>query len=143
MTDLFFFSSFLLLHYQARGPVSPRVVRVMPNTPCLVGAAASAACAGTSSSSADDVVAVSAMMSAAGLCITVEERLMDAVVGVSGRGTVTSPHSYSYQHICPSTRHIMYIMNRVNNNSYYSTVTLISVHQTIKKEQLFYLEFIY
>lgn len=51
----------------------------MPNTPCLVGAAASAACAGTVSTPAD-LDLVSAMMSAAGTCLTVEERLFDAVV---------------------------------------------------------------
>ena len=58
----------------------------MPNTPCLVGAAASVACTGAFSTAAD-VDDVSNIMSAAGLCITLdEERLMDAVVGVSGSG---------------------------------------------------------
>ena len=71
----------------AGGPPSgePKVVRVMPNTPCLVGASASAACAGANAG-AEDLERVTGLMSSAGLCLTVEERLFDAVTGVSGSG---------------------------------------------------------
>lgn len=55
---------------EAGGPSSPRVVRVMPNTPCLVGAAASAACAGTYAADGD-LHLVSKLMASAGTCITV------------------------------------------------------------------------
>ena len=62
----------------------PRVVRVMPNTPCVVGEAASAACAG-SAASEEDVRFVMRLMQSTGLCARVaNESLMDAVTGVSG-----------------------------------------------------------
>ena len=64
-------------------PAPIRVVRVMPNTPCLVGAAASAASVGSASTPAD-LDLVLRLMRGAGTCDVVEERLMDAVVGVSG-----------------------------------------------------------
>ena len=57
----------------------------MPNTPCLVGAAASAASVGSASTPAD-LDLVLRLMRGAGTCDVVEERLMDAVVGVSGSG---------------------------------------------------------
>lgn len=64
----------------------PRVVRVMPNTPCVVGEAASAACAG-SAASEEDVRFVMRLMQSTGLCARVaNESLMDAVTGVSGSG---------------------------------------------------------
>jgi pyrroline-5-carboxylate reductase len=64
----------------------PRVIRVMPNTPCVVNAAASAACSG-SSATAQDMDFVLRLMQSTGLCLRVKsERLMDAVVGVSGSG---------------------------------------------------------
>ena len=64
----------------------PRVVRVMPNTPCAVGEAASVACAG-SAASEQDVEVVVRLMQSVGLCARVAtERLMDAATGVSGSG---------------------------------------------------------
>ena len=62
-----------------------RVVRVMPNTPALLGAGAAAYCAGPQVSKADKD-AVEAIFSAVGICIEVEERHMDAVTGLSGSG---------------------------------------------------------
>ena len=74
-------------------PAPIRVVRVMPNTPCLVGAAASAASVGSASTPAD-LDLVLRLMRGAGTCDVVEERLMDAVVGVSGSGP-----AYAFQFI--------------------------------------------
>ena len=68
----------------------PRVVRVMPNTPCMVGAAASAACVGDDPAdpmlAAADLDGVVRLMRGCGECVVVPERLMDAVTGVSGSG---------------------------------------------------------
>ena len=64
----------------------PRVVRVMPNTPCAVGEAASGACAGSRATEAD-VARVLDLMRSVGVCVRVaDEGLLDAVTGVSGSG---------------------------------------------------------
>jgi len=65
--------------------VAERVVRAMPNTPALVreGMTALAMGAGVSE---DDVRLVRTVFEAVGLVVTVEERLMDAVTGLSGSG---------------------------------------------------------
>ena len=61
-------------------------MRVMPNTPCLVGEAASAACKGSAASD-EDVTFVVELMRSCGLCLNVSsESLLDAVTGVSGSG---------------------------------------------------------
>jgi len=65
------------------GPV--RVVRVMPNTPCLVGSGASAYCLGRHATPADGEI-VAAIFGAVGRVVAVEETLMDAVTGLSGSG---------------------------------------------------------
>lgn len=62
-----------------------RLVRVMPNTPCLVGASASGYCVG-SATSAEDGQLVAQLLSAVGKAIQVEEKLLDAVTGLSGSG---------------------------------------------------------
>lgn len=62
-----------------------RVVRVMPNVSCLVGEAASAYCLGRRAR-AGDARTVEAMLSATGRCMRVDEKLMDAVTGLSGSG---------------------------------------------------------
>jgi pyrroline-5-carboxylate reductase len=49
---------------------TPKVVRVMPNTPCLVGEAASAACKGSAASD-EDVTFVVELMRSCGLCLNV------------------------------------------------------------------------
>jgi len=61
------------------------VVRVMPNTPCLVGEGASAV-AGGSSARPNDVQLVQTMLEQLGLAIIVDEVYMDAVTAVSGSG---------------------------------------------------------
>ncbi|WP_341349599.1 pyrroline-5-carboxylate reductase [Desulfofundulus thermosubterraneus] len=61
------------------------VVRVMPNTPCLLGAGASALCLGTHAGVRDRERAM-AIFSAVGRAVEVPEGLMDAVTGLSGSG---------------------------------------------------------
>jgi len=62
-----------------------RVVRTMPNAPALVGSGATAYCVGPQVNRADRGI-VEDMFSAVGICLEVEERLMDAVTGLSGSG---------------------------------------------------------
>lgn len=62
-----------------------RVVRVMPNTPALVGASASAYALGSAATAADGRL-VHKLLSAVGLAIEVREAWLDAVTGLSGSG---------------------------------------------------------
>ncbi|MGA2256385.1 MAG: pyrroline-5-carboxylate reductase [Thermoguttaceae bacterium] len=62
-----------------------RLVRVMPNTPCLVGKGACAYCLGGTATLADGQL-VHQLLSAVGMAIEVEEKLLDAVTGLSGSG---------------------------------------------------------
>lgn len=70
-----------------------RVVRVMPNTPALVGAGASAFALGNSATPADGELAAR-LLSAVGLALAVKESQLDAVTGLSGSGP-----AYVYQFI--------------------------------------------
>jgi pyrroline-5-carboxylate reductase len=62
-----------------------RIVRVMPNTPALVLAGA-AAIAGGKSTTTDDLGLVQRIFNSVGRSVVVEEKLMDAVTGLSGSG---------------------------------------------------------
>ena len=62
-----------------------RVVRVMPNTPCLVGEAASGFAMGTKCTN-DDRVLVKCLLDAVGVSMEVDEYLLNAVTGLSGSG---------------------------------------------------------
>ncbi|MDD2621036.1 MAG: pyrroline-5-carboxylate reductase [Syntrophomonadaceae bacterium] len=61
------------------------VVRVMPNTPCLVGEGISAISGGRHASNAD-VQLVEKMFNSLGKTLVVDEKYMDAVTAVSGSG---------------------------------------------------------
>jgi len=68
-----------------------RLVRVMPNTPALVGAGASAFALG-GTATAEDAKLAQAMLSIVGVAVEVPENLLDAVTGLSGSGP-----AYVYQ----------------------------------------------
>lgn len=72
-------------HLAAALGAKHRLIRVMPNTPCLVGASASAYAAGPKASAAD-VQLVDRLLNSVGKAIAVPERLLDAVTGLSGSG---------------------------------------------------------
>ena len=62
-----------------------RVVRVMPNTPALVGASAAAYSLGKAAT-AEDGELVQKLLGSVGLALQVKETLLDAVTGLSGSG---------------------------------------------------------
>lgn len=62
-----------------------RIVRVMPNTPALVGAGMSGVCKGEFAL-AEDVEFVLKFLSSVGKCIEVEESQIDIVTAISGSG---------------------------------------------------------
>ena len=64
---------------------SLRFVRVMPNTPALVGEGASAFCLGINAKAADGKLTAK-ILGAVGMAVEVPERLLDAVTGLSGSG---------------------------------------------------------
>lgn len=62
-----------------------RVVRVMPNIPCVVGAGASGYAGGTHATS-KDLENVGLILNGFGIALPVEEKYLDAVTGLSGSG---------------------------------------------------------
>ncbi len=68
---------------EAHLPAGTRVVRTMPNTPCLVDAGATAIAAG-SHASADDVQLARRLFASVGVTVVLDETLLDAVTGLSG-----------------------------------------------------------
>jgi pyrroline-5-carboxylate reductase len=67
------------------GLKSDRVIRVMPNTPALVGKGASAFSL-SPGATADDSRLVAELLGAVGIARQVDEKLLDAVTGLSGSG---------------------------------------------------------
>jgi len=74
-----------LARLEAGLPPGARVVRVMPNTPALVGASATAFALGHAASAEDGVLAQE-LFSSVGMAFSVKEPLLDAVTGLSGSG---------------------------------------------------------
>ncbi len=74
-------TSYIEKFFSARVPV----VRVMPNTPALVGMGAAAICCGKWAAERHREMALE-LFSAVGRAVAVEEGMMDAVTGLSGSG---------------------------------------------------------
>jgi pyrroline-5-carboxylate reductase len=70
---------------------SARLVRVMPNTPCLVGVGAAAFALGGAATPADGEL-VRRLLSTVGIAVELPEPMLDAVTGLSGSGP-----AYVYQ----------------------------------------------
>ena len=66
-------------------PAGARIVRVMPNTPALIGKGASGLSSG-GAATADDVKLVTELLETVGIVEVVPEHLLDAVTGLSGSG---------------------------------------------------------
>jgi pyrroline-5-carboxylate reductase len=66
-------------------PLKARVVRVMPNTPALVGASATGYCLG-SNTTKDDSKIVQIIFGSMGKSVELQEKDLDAVTGLSGSG---------------------------------------------------------
>lgn len=66
-------------------PAGTRLIRVMPNTPCLIGQGASCYSRGAQATD-DDATLVAKLLSSVGAAYEVEEHLLDAVTGLSGSG---------------------------------------------------------
>jgi pyrroline-5-carboxylate reductase len=64
---------------------SSRVIRVMPNTPCLVGSSAAAYSLGSAATKSDGEL-VEQFLHSVGIAVRVDEKLLDAVTGLSGSG---------------------------------------------------------
>jgi pyrroline-5-carboxylate reductase len=74
-----------LAQMEAAVPPGTRVIRVMPNTPALVGASASAFALGTCAT-AEDAALAERLLSGVGVALQTKESLLDAVTGLSGSG---------------------------------------------------------
>ena len=74
-----------LRRLRAWAPGNPRLIRVMPNTPALVGKGA-AAFATADETTPEDIAATERIFGSTGIVVRVKEELLDAVTGVSGSG---------------------------------------------------------
>lgn len=74
-----------LARIEAQLEPGARVVRVMPNIPCVVGAGA-AGYAGGAHATPADLEKVGAILNSFGVGMAVEEKYLDAVTGLSGSG---------------------------------------------------------
>jgi pyrroline-5-carboxylate reductase len=74
-----------LAQLEAAIPAGGRVIRVMPNTPALVGASASAFALGQAARREDADLA-NRLMGAVGVAFELKESLLDGVTGLSGSG---------------------------------------------------------
>jgi pyrroline-5-carboxylate reductase len=74
-------TDYISRHFKSSIPI----IRVMPNTPALIGEGASALCKGRNATDSHLKIAQS-VFSAVGKVVIVDESLMDAVTGLSGSG---------------------------------------------------------
>jgi pyrroline-5-carboxylate reductase len=74
-----------LRYLEGRLPEKSRIIRVMPNTPALIGEGATALARGNQASVKDLQIAEH-IFSAVGKTVAVEEKYLDAVTGLSGSG---------------------------------------------------------
>lgn len=70
---------------ESRLQAGARIVRVMPNTPCLIGVSATAFAPGRCATDADGQLAHK-LFSAVGKVFSLDEKYLDAVTGLSGSG---------------------------------------------------------
>jgi len=75
--------------------VPARIVRVMPNIPCQIGEMAAGYTTGEGLTT-QEKNEIKTMLNAAGTAIEVEEKLIDAVTGVSGSGPAFVAHLIDY-----------------------------------------------
>jgi pyrroline-5-carboxylate reductase len=75
----------IMLERLKRNVGTDRLIRVMPNTPALVGEGASAFCVGEGATG-DDIDLADQVLSSVGVCAKVKEEDMDAITGLSGSG---------------------------------------------------------
>ncbi len=66
-------------------PPNGRLIRVMPNTPCLIGKGACGLSCGPTATEADELL-VSTLLGSVGIVEHVPEKLLDVVTGLSGSG---------------------------------------------------------
>jgi pyrroline-5-carboxylate reductase len=83
-----------IAYLQSKLGASAKVVRVMPNTPAMLGAGMSALALGSTALSAAERQAAETLFSSVGKTVWVTEDLMDIVTGISG----SSP-AYAYMYI--------------------------------------------
>jgi pyrroline-5-carboxylate reductase len=69
----------------SKGLQSDRIIRVMPNTPCLIGKGASAFCRGPAATD-EDATNIVKILASVGYVTELAEPLLDAVTGLSGSG---------------------------------------------------------
>lgn len=74
-----------LAFYEQRLPAGTPVVRVMPNTPAVIGKGA-AAIAGGSSATPDHLALTETILAPTGLVVRVAEKYFDAITAISGSG---------------------------------------------------------